>query len=702
MLHQAFFTLLMCQAEGVLEPPPPPPPAPAAVTDSESTEKPQKTTALPQETPASPRETVTSTPTVADAPARTYELEPLCVELSQITYSCSSVAFTPAECQKAYRGWQTQCAQQFQSMMACISDAGFMCEGEQYRSVNKCDDSIKVMQECSSALPMTAMTEAKDESNSSTNGDDAEKPKRTFIKGNIVHLGTRELVSRFDHISLRAGPRIISKDFYLTVAPSAALYTDSVAFAFHVPLNLLVYRGASLQTSFENQALEFGGFSVRGQDWDELSDFARIIRFITYGRKESPVYFTITSLRPSTLGHGQLVHNYQPNLDVDRSMTGLVFDAYNDWGGFQFQMNDVTFNNRMIGALAFVKPLGILGSSNLSPVLRSLSVGVEYAADFRAPRCIQLSSTDNRCVQGSGHAAGPDPYTGRGRDNTFVRTDPERGQPVVSYTDVQAYGLSSELKFYRSESVDLKAYVTWHQFAGAGDGYAGGVLSRLTLGEKWLSGIRARTEFRTFTSGFQPNYWDTLYEISKFQTIQTVSLYQIAPTKYQYTFGDPENGFVLPDRGRSNGYNLEFSWGLFKNSRRNKKVAVGLGLTGSDAGNDTNFYGHIELPLFKYVQIFGSFIRLNAANVNEVFSENLDNVIALAGARLQILPFLFMNLNYARSFQNIRRPGAEFHLGNENVVDRFGEPSTLFTQDRIYEASHVLSMELELGLEFKE
>ncbi|MEE2904473.1 MAG: hypothetical protein VYC39_19235 [Myxococcota bacterium] len=690
MLHQAFFTLLMCQAEVVLEPPPPPPPAPSSILRIEKREKPQKNPAKPKPS---------STNTTASAPARIYELEPLCVELSQITYSCSSIAFTPAECQKSYRGWQTQCAEQFQAMMSCISDAGFMCEGEQYRSVNKCDASIQALQECSAALPITAIKES---NVTETTQQNAKKGKRQFIKGNIVHLGTRELVSRYDHISIRAGPRIISKDFYLTVAPSGALYTESVALAFHVPLNLLVYRGASLQTSFENQALEFGGFSIRGQDWDELSDFARIIRFITYGRKESPVYFTITSLRPSTLGHGQLVHNYQPNLDVDRSMTGMVFDAYNDWGGFQFQMNDITFNNRMIGALAFVKPLGLFDSSNVSPILRSLSIGVEYAADFKAPRCIQLSSTDNRCVQGSGHAAGPDPYTGEGRDNTFVRTDPELGQPVVSYTDVQAYGLSSELKFYRSDSVDLKAYVTWHQFAGAGDGYAGGVLSRLTLGEKWLSGIRARTEFRTFSSGFRPNYWDTLYEISKFQTIQTVSQFQIAPTKYQNTFGDPENGFVLQDQGRSNGYNLEFSLGLFKNSRRNKKVAIGLGLTGSDAGNDTNFYGHIELPLFKYVQLFGSFIRLNAANVDEVFSDNLDNVIALAGARLQILPFLFMNLNYARSFQNIRRPGAEFHLGNENVVDRFGEPSTLFTQDRIYEASHVLSMELELGLEFKE
>jgi len=659
----------------------------------------------PPEPPPPPAENRTieeRTSATSTTSSESKPLEVFCADLAQITYSCSSVAMTPDECKAKYRGAMSTCTKPFQHLLGCIADAGFMCEGENHRPVNSCDDELVVMQGCSTStaaqlIPLSKGEEAQKENEEGEYEEEA-PAKRKSIKGNIVHLGTRELVSRFDHISLRAGPRIISKDFYLTVAPSGALYTDSFAFSFNVPLNLLLYEGASLQTSFEDQKLDFGGFKIRAQDWDEISDFARVIRFITYGRKESPVYFTITNLRPSTLGHGQLVHNYQANLDVDRSMTGLVFDAYNKWAGFQFQMNDITYTNQIIGALAFVKPMG--WSDN--KILKTLSLGFEYAADFKAPRCIQISKDNADCVSGTGHHAGPDPYTGRNRDNTFVRTDPELGRPLVAFTDVQAFGFSGEIKFLKTESVDLKAYATWHQFAGAGNGLAGGMLSRLTLGDTWISGIRARTEYRSFTEGFSPAYWDTLYEISKYQTIQSKSIYQVAPTKYQSVFGDPENGFELQNTGRRNGYNMELSWGLFKNSRRYKKVAVGLGLTGSSGGDDTNFYAHIELPLFKYVQIFGSFIRLNTSSPGEAFSTDLKNVIALTAVRLQVLPFMFVNLNYARSFQNIRRPGAEFHLGNENIVDRFGKPSPFFTQDRIYEASHVVAIELELGLEFKE
>ena len=272
-------------------PPPPPPPQPPPVSASAIE-------------PNSADTASTSTEAASG-------IESLCADLAQISYSCASIALTPEECNRAYRGSQGGCAAPFQSMMECIGDAGFMCEGENYRSINKCDVEIQAMEKC--ATSTAAGVEIAEKSSGAENSS---KAKRKFIKGNIVHLGTRELVSRFDHISLRAGPRIIGKDFYLTVAPSGALYTDSFAFAFNVPLNMLLYEGASIQTSFEDQKLDFGGFKIRAQDWDELSDFARVIRFITYGRKESPVYFTITNLRPTTLGHGQLVHNYQPNLDT--------------------------------------------------------------------------------------------------------------------------------------------------------------------------------------------------------------------------------------------------------------------------------------------------------------------------------------------------------------------------------------------------
>ncbi len=512
-----------------------------------------------------------------------------------------------------------------------------------------------------------------------------------FIKGDLAHVGTRELVSRFDHVGVRAGPRIIAEEIFLGVAPGVAFYPKPWAFSFHVPLNLL---------ALEAGTNEFGGLKIRREDWDEVSDFAKVIRFITYGRKESPLYFTITSLRPYSLGHGELIQNYQPSIDLDRTITGAVFEAYNRWGGFQLQLNDVTFSNRLVGALAFVKPLGFLDN----PILSSLSFGVEYAADFAAPRCVQISEAEQRCVQGSGHAAGFDPLTGQSRDDTFIRTDADLRRPYVEETTVQALGASAELKVLKTDGSDIKVYGTFHNFIDAGSGIAGGALGRFNLrGDLSTQAFRIRAEGRTFSSRYQPAYFDTLYEITKYQTIRSTNpRYQIGPTKYQSVFGDPENGFAPPDDGQQYGYNLEFQYAWFLDSRSGKQIAVALGLQDSTKADDTNFYVHAEVPFIKYVQLFATYMRTNGADLSTVWSSNVDNLVLLGGARVQLLPILFINATYSRIYRIVRGGGREFHLGNENIVDDAGNASPFFTNDRIFESVDTLFVDVELGWEFKD
>ncbi len=510
-----------------------------------------------------------------------------------------------------------------------------------------------------------------------------------FIKGDLTYVGTRELVSRYDHVSVRIGPQIIDKEIFLSVAPGAAFYPGSWAVGVHVPLNLLLLEAGTNQ---------FGKLKLRREDWDEPSDYAKIIRFISYGRKEDPLYFTITSLRPYTLGHGELIHHYQPNIDIDRSLTGGVFEGYTAWGGVQLELNDITFKGRVLGALAFVKPLFFLDN----PILQTLSFGAEYAGDLAAPRCVQVSEKDRRCVPGSGNQPGFDPLTGQSRDDTFVRTDPDLGRPVVEETAIHAIGFSGEIKVLKTEPSDLKVYATWHGFIHGGDGLALGALGRFNLGEETIHAFRARAELRTFGRRFQPDYFDTLYEVTKYQMIQSKPRFQIAPTRYQWVFGDEENGFAPSSEGRSWGYNLELSWGMFAGSRGKKQIAAAIGLSESTRDLDTNFYLHLEVPIVKFIQLFGSFIRVNASNLGDVFAGSPENVVVLSGLRIQIFPFLFANASYTRTYRIVRSPGREFHLGNDNIVDERGQPSSLFTNDRIFENIDTLYVDLELGWEFRE
>lgn len=513
-------------------------------------------------------------------------------------------------------------------------------------------------------------------------------PSQLFVKGELVHPGTRELLSRFDHGGVRIGPHVLGRDLYLGVDPGFAYYPGDWALALHVPLNLLLV---------DTKTTEFGGLALRTRDWDELSDFTRIIRFISYGRRESPLWFSLGSLRPQTLGHGQLITHYQQNIDVDRFMTGLALDLTSSWGGAQVRLNDITLNNKLLGLLAFVKPFG--GSED--PLLGSLSLGIEYAGDFEAPRCIQVSAEDRRCVPGSGSRAGADPRTGQALDDTFIRTDPELGRPLVEEVGVHAIGFSGEIRAFKSDRSDIKGIVTWHHFLGHGEGLAVGGFGRFTTGEDETHAFRVRLEYRTFSAEYAPSYFDTLYEVTKFQYSQPSARHQVTPTKYQAIFGDPENGFPLEDTSRRHGYRLEASWGMFGENRSDKLIAFGLGLEDSTAGSDTSFHAHLEVPVLRYLQVFGTFMRLNGDGLGDIFSGPIDNVVVLSGARLQVLPILFINAHYSRSFQIIRGPGRELHLGNANVTDQAGNPSPFFATDRVFENVQTLFVEVELGWEFK-
>ncbi|MEO1171324.1 MAG: hypothetical protein AAFX94_04630 [Myxococcota bacterium] len=474
-----------------------------------------------------------------------------------------------------------------------------------------------------------------------------------------------------------------------------ALYGDGWAFSAHVPLNLLLV---------ENGSLDFGGFRVREQDWDEAADFARLIRFITVGRKEERFYFTINSLRPTTIGQGSVIDKYQPNIDVDREMTGLQLDAYNDYAGFQFQMNDVTLQNQILGGVAFIKPLGLVSSGWFAT---GFSLGVEYAADLKAPRCVQFSDNDQNCVQGTGNVGGTDPISGELLDNTFVRTDPDTGRYAVEETTVQAVGFSGEMKVYRdNEHVDLKLYGTFHSFLndGGGSGLSAGVLARLNAGDHYRSAFRFRGEYRTFGDGYLPSYFDTNYEVAKFEAFYQPSSYQVAPTRFQRVFGDEENGFAREALDRRHGFNLELSYGLFLDSRRNKQLAVAVGLSDSTGPFDSSVYGHLEFPALEFLQLFGSFIRNNSDGLGDLFGDGMftaDNAVVLSGLRLEVLPFMFINAHYSRSFAITRSPGSEYRLGDDSVVDSFGESSDVFTQDPLFENVSSFFLKIEFGWEFK-
>lgn len=516
--------------------------------------------------------------------------------------------------------------------------------------------------------------------------------------GELVDAGIVRIVNAFSYASLGLGPAIystpISSSLFATVDPQFALYFKNWSVAAHVPLNLDVLDLQGLHVAY-------GGLKVRREDWLTPASYLRVLRFATYGHREDPVYVSISSLQPLNLAHRMLLDRYQGNIDLNGSNTSAIVDLSNRFGGLQAMMNDLTFTSRIIGGLAFVKPFFWL---DMLP-LRTLSLGGEYVADFAAPRCVQFSSTNPHCVQGTGNVGGRNPQTSALLDQTYVRSDPTTGLFAVNHTTVHAAGASLETKIYAAPSGDdIKAYATWHKFlnAGGGTNFTLGLLGRFQVGDKWIHAFRSRAEYRTFTDGFLPSYFGTTYEADKYEFGYSQTQYQVTPTKYQAVFGDPANGFARQNVGRRHGFRLEQQWALYRGSRGAKRIAAGVGLEDSSGPNDSAMYAHIEIPAFHALQVFGTYIHRNEANLASLFSAKAfhsANTLILAGLRLRVLPVMWLSVQYSYSFQRARSPGSEYHLGNASVSDptgRFATPA----QAHLFEPVSTLAGQLEFGWDF--
>ena len=71
----------------------------------------------------------------------------------------------------------------------------------------------------------------------------------------------------------------------MRIDPGFAYYEWPVKFALHLPLRFEV------ATTNEQDEIRFESFGFRKEDYDEPADFAKFIRFVTYGRKEERLFF---------------------------------------------------------------------------------------------------------------------------------------------------------------------------------------------------------------------------------------------------------------------------------------------------------------------------------------------------------------------------------------------------------------------------
>jgi len=207
--------------------------------------------------------------------------------------------------------------------------------------------------------------------------------------------------------------------------------------------------------------------SEDGEDWDNLSDYLRLVRYFRYGQRRDPLFFVYGALDNVFIGHGFIMGGYS---NYDRR--GLRLNINRNRIGVETIINSLS-DPDIFGGRVYFSPLK--GMEGLPPLIDRLTLGASYIID------IDQNSDDDTS------------------DKLF------------------AYGLDASIPIYKPLGLALYDDLAFL------DGYINaadeteedlGIGNAVGLGMA-VSNLHFKVEYRTFNQYFQPTPFDYTYEFFK-------------------------------------------------------------------------------------------------------------------------------------------------------------------------------------------
>jgi hypothetical protein len=344
--------------------------------------------------------------------------------------------------------------------------------------------------------------------------------------------------------------------------------------------------------------------TLRREDWDEVSDYFRILRRLSYGRIGEPLYARFGELGAKTVGHGTVVNSYYNVITPDLFQPGLQLRT----------------DFPSIGASAFVdnvvSPSVLVGRLRVSPGLfvgedatwwQRLSFGVTAATDLDAPEALA------RRADGS------------------VVVEPRRRPQVDSSQFTGIFGADVELRLIDSESLGLTSYTDFNVHAPYGSGLHAGVLVALQASSTVR--LDMRLEFRALFEGYLPDYFGPLYAVHRYQTdgwgqqLPAPKL-RIAATRE----GGPRPGAF----GQ-----LTASWSTW--------LETSVALAEHQGAGDTLFWLRARLIPNQWVQLALAYFKTGMDGLGEVVDP--DGALFVSDARIRLVGPVYLHGQFERLFR---------------------------------------------------
>ncbi len=457
-----------------------------------------------------------------------------------------------------------------------------------------------------------------------------------FPGGELGHVGRIEIVPDGSRVGVQLGYQYLDGIDYLRVTPALDLRSEKYQLGLAAPLRLELCAGSKpMENCFQSGSIKLAPYDhrwrLRNRDYAELADYAKVIRYFTVGKVGDAFRLDVTQLDPTTLGHGGLMRGYFPSGNLDLPRVSAEVDLQASFGGVTAFANDVARPDILAGR-AFASPLELVSSGALA---RAFTVGATWVSDRHAP-------------------------TGARAGQSLIGAE----TPAAGYDQraVTGMGADAEVQLVKTAIWEVRPYAALDRLQGAGSGTSAGVLAQASLftGSKMAQKLRLVAEARSFDADYLPGYFDTFYEVEKYQ--YGASANGTPPTKWQA---------VSTRTGpRRQGAYLEATYTL------GQALVLAGGLEYANQPWTRNVYLHAELAAGQFLRLFGTLYRRGFEGQPWFTRSVLDlpNTAFFAGARLELLPFLFANGgvtqtvrfdNATGQLENARKFTANLELGLE-------------------------------------
>jgi hypothetical protein len=407
----------------------------------------------------------------------------------------------------------------------------------------------------------------------------------------------------------------IREDFFLNLNLRLNMDWEMFGFGVQTPLRLrLIDRDPKTDDYLK---------VIRREDWDQISDFFKIVRYVYVGQydKKGPFYARLGELAATTVGHGTIMHRYYNTLDSTRWHLGLN-GAVNIWAiGAEVVLNDVT-DPWVIGARLQVKPLHIVFGESYWD---GLHVGASMFTDYKAPFSIAT-------------------------DPAGLPLADEDGVPLVDgQRTVFVAGTDVGFDILAHEIISITPYVDFNKITRVDQGYG------LHIGVLWNLRIPAvidtlqidlRTEYRRTSGDYLGPYFNSVYEIERYRRL-AFDDNQVTPPKLYSLKCNSLDAAVCNEQAPpgKNGFFFDLMAGF------PKYVFVGGSYLDYDGGQpDGELRLSLEVPALEFVKLSAFYYRVNIDGPTDLFKLD-DKSAIVAQAVIPIWYIISVTLRYYRTWE---------------------------------------------------